>query len=174
MVAKKMQEAKVVKHGTVILVSYSIRNKDGRIIEARTPDNPAELLVGYGQILKVLEGKILGETQGFNGGFSFSAEEAHGKYKKELVVEMKRGQFPEEMDIVKGMKFESYGPKGEAIALHVVEFDDKVVVVDGNHPLAGEDLTFNISILEIRDATKEEMARGKVLTDMEVQNKTIH
>ncbi len=174
MMAKKIQEAKVVKNGTVILVSYSIINGDGRIIEARTSDNPAELLVGHGQILKALENSILGETQGFKGDFSFSAEEAHGKYKKELVVEMKRGLFPREIEIVKGMKFESHGPQGETVALHVLEFDDQVVIVDGNHPLAGEDLTFNISILKIRDATKEEIARGKVLTDMQVQNKTVH
>ncbi|MGH1468086.1 MAG: FKBP-type peptidyl-prolyl cis-trans isomerase [Bdellovibrionales bacterium] len=174
MPAKKIEEIKTVKEGTVILLSYSIMNGEGRIIEARTPENPAEFLVGHGQILKALEKKILGETEGFKGGFSFSAKEAHGEYRKELVVEMKREQFPEEIEIAKGMKFESHGPKGEAVALHVLEFDDKVVLVDGNHPLAGEDLTFDISILEIRDAAKEEIARGQVLTDMEAKNKTVH
>lgn len=172
--AKKLDNSKTVKSGTVILLSYTILNKEGRLLEARTPENPAELLVGHGHILSALEKKILGETEGFKGDFSFTAEEAHGVYKKELVVEMKREQFPKEVKITKGMKFESQGPEGEAIALHVLDFDDKVVLVDGNHPLAGEDLTYMISILEVREAAKEEIARGKVLTDMEVKNKTIH
>jgi len=160
--------------GTFIIMSYSIINGEGRIIEARTPENPAEFLVGHGHILKALEEKLLGETEGFKGGFTFLAVDAHGAYKKELVVEMKREQFPEEVEMKKGMKFESKGPKGEAVALHVLEFDDKVVLVDGNHPLAGEDLTFDVNILEVRNAAKEEIARGKVLTDMEPKNKTIH
>lgn len=178
MSAKKIEESKVeikkVESGTVILMSYSIINKEGRVLEARNPDNPAELLVGHGQILSALEKKILGETEGFRGDFSFTAAEAHGVYKKELVVEMKRDQFPEGVEISKGMKFESLGPRGEAVALHVLDFDEKKVLVDGNHPLAGEDLTYNISILEIRAAAKEEIAQGQVLTDMEAKNKTIH
>lgn len=167
-------DSKEVLSGTVIMMSYSIVNGDGRIIEARTPENPAEFLVGHGQILKALEERILGETEGFKGGFTFMASEAHGAYKKELVVEMKREQFPEEVEMTKGMKFESRGPKGEAVALHVLEFNDETVLVDGNHPLAGEDLTFDITILEVRNAAKEEIAMGKVLTDMEPKSKTLH
>ncbi len=167
-------DPKAVTPGTVILMSYSIMNGDGRVIEARTPENPAEFLVGHGQILKALEEKIMGETEGFKGGFTFEASKAHGAYKKELVVEMKREQFPEDVKISKGMKFESRGPKGETVALHVLEFNDDIVLVDGNHPLAGEDLTFDVNILEVRQAAKEEIAMGRVLTDMEPQNKTLH
>jgi len=167
-------EKKVVKTDRVILLAYSILNDQGKVIEARPPDNPVQFLVGHGQILKALEAKILGETEGFKGGFTFSAEEAHGPYKKDLVVEMKKSQFPENVEIKKGMKFESRGPKGEAVALHVVDVKDEIVLVDGNHPLAGESLTFDVTILEVRDAAQEEIARGKVMTDMEPANKTIH
>jgi len=167
-------EKKTVQADRVIILAYSILNGEGKIIEARPPDNPVQFLVGHGQILKALEAKILGETEGFKGGFTFSAEEAHGAYKKDLVVEMKREQFPENVEVKKGMKFESRGPKGEAVALHVIDIKDDVVLVDGYHPLAGEALTFDVTILEVRDAAKEELARGKALTDMEPANKTLH
>lgn len=171
---KSIDEKKVVKADRVILLAYSILNNEGKIIEARPPDNPVQFLVGHGQILKALEAKILGETEGFKGGFTFSADEAHGPYKKDLVVEMKRDQFPENVEVKKGMKFESRGPKGDAVALHVIDIKDEVVLVDGNHPLAGEDLTFDVTILEVRDAAKEEIARGQVMTNMEPANKTLH
>lgn len=169
-----VDEKKVVKEGRVIILSYSIQNGEGRLIEARPPDNPVQLLVGHGQILKALETKILGETEGFKGDFTFTPAEAHGIYKKELVVEMRRDQFPGDMEITKGMKFESRGPNGEVVALHVLDITGDKILVDGNHPLAGEELKFDVSILEVRDAAKEEIAMGKVLTDMEPKNKTLH
>jgi len=167
-------EKKVVQADRVILLAYSILNDQGKVIEARPPDNPVQFLVGHGQILKALETKILGETEGFKGGFTFTPEEAHGAYKKDLVVEMKRDQFPKNVEVKKGMKFESRGPKGEAVALHVIDVKDEIILVDGNHPLAGEALTFDVTILEVRDAAQEEIARGKALTDMEPENKTLH
>jgi FKBP-type peptidyl-prolyl cis-trans isomerase SlyD len=173
-VNEKTDEKKVVKADRVIILSYSILNDEGKIIEARPPDNPVQFLVGHGQILKALETRIIGETEGFKGGFTFTAEEAHGPYKKDLVVEMKRDQFPENVEVAKGMKFESRGPKGDAVALHVIAVKDNIVLVDGNHPLAGESLTFDVTILEVRDAAKEEIARGQVLTEMEPANKTLH
>lgn len=163
-----------IEKNSVVQMSYSITDKDGRIIEARSPENPVEFLCGHGQILKSLEKKIIGQSLGFKGSFKFDPSEAHGEYKKELVVEMKKNQFPKEMEIKKGMKFESTGPKGETVALHVIDIKDDVILVDGNHPLAGEELNFAITILEIREAAKEEIAQGQALTNMEPKSKTVH
>lgn len=165
---------KVIQEGTVILMSYSITDRDGRIVEARTPENPIQVLVGHGQILNALEKKIIGETEGFKGGFFFSAKEAHGEYKKELVMEMAKSKFPKDVEVKKGMKFESQGPNGEVVPLHVIDVKGDKVLIDGNHPLAGEDLTFDVNILEVRPAAKEEIAQGRALGHMEATNKTIH
>lgn len=165
---------KQVNKDKVILLSYSIYNKEGKLLEARTPENPVEFLVGHGQILKVLEKNLLGHSEGFKGDFYFKAEEAHGKYKKELVVEMSKSQFPEDVEIKKGMKFESLGPKGDPIALHVLDVKDKKVLVDGNHPLAGEDLRFDVVVLNVRAAAEEEIRRGQTLSYMEPDSKNLH
>lgn len=168
------RKIKIIEKDTVILMSYSITNRDGRIVEARTPNNPVEVLVGHGQILKALEEKIIGETEGFKGDFNFKAEEAHGKYRKELVVKMEKSKFPEGVELKKGMKFESQGPNGEVMPLHILAINKDSVIVDGNHPLAGEDLSFDINVLEVRKAAKEEIAQGRVLSNMEAENKTLH
>lgn len=171
---EKADKTKVIREGSVIVMSYSITNKEGRILEARSPENPIQVLVGHGQILNALEKKIIGESEGFKGDFHFVAKEAHGEYKKELLVEMDKEKFPEDVEVKKGMKFESQGPNGEVVPLHVVDVQGDRVLIDGNHPLAGEDLTFDVNILEVRQAAKEELAQGRALNDMEVSNKTIH
>ena len=163
-----------VEKDKVILISYSIYDKDGKLLEARTPDNPVEFLVGHGQILKALEKNLLGHSEGFKGDFYFPADEAHGEYKKDLVVTMPRSQFPSEVEIKKGMKFESLGPEGKPIALHVLDIEGSNVLVDGNHPLAGEDLRFDVSVISVRPASEEEVRRGQTLSAMTSDNETIH
>ena len=158
----------------MILLSYSIYDKNGKLLEARTPDNPVEFLVGHGQILKALEKNLLGHSEGFKGDFYFSANEAHGEYRKDLIVTVPRSQFPPDLEIKKGMKFESIDPEGKPIALHVLDVEGNNVLVDGNHPLAGEDLRFDVSVILVRSASKEEIRRGQTLSAMTSDNETIH
>ena len=168
-----MTDVKVEKD-KVIILSYSIYDKNGKLLEARTSENPVEFLVGHGQILKALEKNLIGHTEGFKGDFYFQADEAHGLYKKDLVVTMPRSQFPSEVEIKKGMKFESHGPDGRPIALHVLDIEGGNVLVDGNHPLAGEDLRFDVSVISVREASEEEVRRGQTLSAMALENKTVH
>lgn len=163
-----------IEKNKVVSMSYSLSNDLGQVLELRSMDNPVEFIVGHGQILPSLEEKIIGQSEGFSGRFFLKPAEAHGEYKKELVREMKSSQFPKDLPLKKGMKFESTNAEGEPLALHVIDVKDDVVLVDGNHPLAGVPLSFDIKILEIRDAAKEEIFQGKVLTDLEPPSDTKH
>lgn len=163
-----------IEKNKVVSMSYSLSNDMGQILELRSIDNPVEFLVGYGHILPSLENKILGQAEGFTGRFILEPDEAHGEYKKELVKEMKSSQFPKEIELKKGMKFESTDAEGEPLALHVIDVKDGIVLVDGNHPLAGVPLSFDIKILDIRDAAEEEIFQGRVLTDLEPLSDTKH
>lgn len=155
-------------------MSYSLSTDAGQILELRSNENPVEFIVGHGQILPNLENKILGETAGFAGEFTFKPDEAHGEYKKDLVKEMSTSQFPEDIDLKKGMKFESKDAEGQPLALHIVDVKDTSVLVDGNHPLAGLSLKFDVKILEIREAAEEEIFQGRVLTGLEPKSDTKH
>lgn len=158
----------------VVSMSYSLSTDTGQVLELRSTDNPVEFIVGHGQILPSLERRILGESEGFTGQFTLAPEEAHGPYKVELVKEMKSSQFPDNIELKKGMKFESTDAKGEPLALHIIDIKEDKVVVDGNHPLAGVALSFDIKILDIRDAAEEEIFQGKVLTDLQPTSDTKH
>lgn len=163
-----------IEKDKVVSMSYSLSNGSGQLLEVRSPDNPVEFIVGHGHILKVLEENIIGQTEGFQAHYTISPKDAHGEYKKELIAEISKNQFPSEQTITKGMKFESKGPSGEPIALHVLDIKNDVILVDGNHPLAGETLIFDIKILFIRNAAKEEIFQGQVLTDLEPKSETKH
>ncbi len=163
-----------IEKNKVVSMTYSLYSDSGQVLELRSVDNPVEFIVGHGQILPSLEKKILGESEGFSGKFLLQPEEAHGIYKKELVKEMKSSQFPDNMSLKKGMKFESTDAEGEPLALHIIDIKNDVVLVDGNHPLAGISLSFDLKILEIRNAAEEEIFQGKVLTDLEPVSETKH
>lgn len=163
-----------IEKNKVVSMSYSLTSDSGQVLELRSADNPVEFIVGHGQILPSLEKKILGESEGFTGRFLLQPEEAHGEYRKELVKEMKSSQFPENLKLKKGMKFESTDAEGEPLALHIIDVKDDIVLVDGNHPLAGIPLSFDLKILEIRNAAEEEIFQGKVLTDLEPFSDTKH
>ncbi len=163
-----------IEKNKVVSMSYSLSNGTGQILELRSIDNPVQFLVGYGHILPSLEKKIIGESEGFTGQFFLDAHDAHGVYDKALVKEMKPSQFPEGVELKKGMKFESTDAKGEPLALHIIDIKGEVILVDGNHPLAGMPLNFDLKILEIRDAAEEEIFQGKVLTSLQPESDTKH
>jgi FKBP-type peptidyl-prolyl cis-trans isomerase SlyD len=163
-----------IEKNKVVSMTYSLSSDSGQVLELRSIDNPVEFLVGHGQILPSLEKRILGESEGFSGRFLLQPEEAHGEYKKELVKEIKSSQFPPDINLKKGMKFESTDANGEPLALHVLDVKGDIVLVDGNHPLAGISLSFDLKIVEIRDAAEEEIFQGRVLTDLEPASDTKH
>lgn len=163
-----------IEKNKVVSMSYSLSNGTGQVLELRSIENPVQFIVGHGQILPSLEKKIIGESAGFTGQFSLEPEDAHGTYDKSLVKEMKSSQFPAGVDLKKGMKFESTDGKGEPLALHIIDIKGDTILVDGNHPLAGMPLNFDLKILEIRDAAEEEIFQGKVLTSLQPQSDTKH
>ncbi len=164
----------VIESGKVVSISYTLVNQDNRLIEQRTPDDPIHFIVGKKQILQSLEKELIGLSFGFKGRFEFPPEKAHGLYAKNLIFEMTLDQFPKDIEVKVGMKFHSEDKNGESIPLHVIAIEQEKILVDGNHPLAGETLVFDINVLDVRDAGKEELSRGQVLIDTEPETKSIH
>ena len=89
------------------------------------------------------------------------AAEAYGEYNPEMVQELPRDQF-QGIELQKGMTLYGQTPDGQTIAVTVKDFDDNKVVIDYNHPLAGEDLTFEVKLVNKREATPEEALTGQV------------
>ena len=165
-----------VEKDKVVIITYSLSTINNQILEVRTSDNPVEFIVGHGQILPSLEKLLIGEVEGFTGQFILAPSEAHGEYDKSLVLEMTLDEFPQNIELKKGMKFESRDKKGQSLALHIVDIDNEKekILVDGNHPLAGQTLSFDVKILEVRNAAKEEIFQGRTLSQLEPKNSTLH
>lgn len=149
-----------VAHNTVVSLSYELYDADGKLIE-KAQDPLVYLHGGYSGIFplveKALEGKAVGETCQVR----LTPADAFGEYDAELVRVEARDQFPAEVDV--GMQFQGQsGKEGEVIVYTVTDIAEGKVVVDGNHPLAGQTLNFECTIADVRVATQEELTHGHV------------
>ena len=147
-----------IAKNTVVTLKYQLYGSDGQLIEQT--EEPVEYLHGgYGNMFpaveKALEGKNVGETCRVR----LAPDDGFGDYDAELVHVEPRDKFPGHVEI--GMQFEGSGEEsGETIVYTVTDVADEKVVVDGNHPLAGQTLHFECTISAVRAASEEEMSHG--------------
>jgi FKBP-type peptidyl-prolyl cis-trans isomerase SlyD len=143
---------------TVVELEYTLFDTEGELIEKT--DEPVEYLHGgYGGMFpaveKVLEGKNAGDTC----KVILTPDDGFGDYDAELVHVEPRDKFPDHVEI--GMQFEGKGEEsGDTIVYTVTDIADEKVVVDGNHPLAGQTLNMEVKITSVRKASAEEVAHG--------------
>jgi FKBP-type peptidyl-prolyl cis-trans isomerase SlyD len=158
-----------IARGTVVTLQYELRDCDGDPVEE--PGTLLEYLHGYGGIFPKVEEALEGKRKGHEASLTLAPEDAFGDYDAELLRVEPRDRFPETLEI--GMCFEGVpgdGEQGEAreqdstdaLIYTVTDIADDRVVVDGNHPLAGERLWFKCKVLGIRAATEEELEHGHV------------
>jgi len=145
--------------GTVVRLSYELRDADGQSLE----DEGAEMEYlhgGYGGIFPKVEAALAGKEPGEEMSVTLEPEDAFGEYDAELLRVEPRERFPETLEI--GMRFEGVPGEreDEALIYTVTDITGDAVVVDGNHPLAGERLWFRCSVKHVRAATAEELSHG--------------
>ena len=160
----------LIRRGTVVTLSYELRDCDGAALEE--PGAELEYLHGYGGIFPKVEQALEGQRVGHEADLTLDPEDAFGDYDAELLRVEPRERFPETLEI--GMQFEGVpgergdGPPGdghshdEAVIYTVTDVAADKVVVDGNHPLAGERLWFKCKVKGVRQGTEEEIAHGHV------------
>lgn len=146
----------------VVGLIYTLKDSEGEIIEERSSEDPLMYIQGADQLLPAVEKAVDGKPVGFKAEIHLAAADAYGDYDEELVAEVERSEFPKDVNITIGMKFETQDPDGEPVLVEVIEVDSEKIVVDGNHPLAGIDLQFALEVKSIREATQEELEHGHV------------
>lgn len=146
-----------------VSIAYRLMDRDGNPIDQFTKEEPFGFVLGYHQILPVVEEQLLDKEVGESLQIVIPAEEAYGKYRDELVTIVDKEHFANEFSIKVGMRFSTKGPQEEDVIVEVIEVKDNEVVLDGNHPLAGLDLIFEIDIIEARKATKEELEEARAI-----------
>ena len=138
-------------------IEYTVKNSKGEVVDSNKGQAPLEFIAGQGQIIPGLEKEVDGMEIGEEKTVTVKANEAYGERNEEWVETLPKEQF-EGIDLQKGMTLYGQSPDGQTIAVTVKDFDDQNVTIDYNHPLAGEDLTFDVKVVTKRDATLEELA----------------
>lgn len=149
----------------VVSLAYrmSVVERDGSLtlIEERTKDKPLEFVFGAETVLDALENHLDGKTVGWKSGLRIEAEDAFGATRPELEQWYDRKKLPA-VDLKIGMKFQTQGPQGDVLAVIVKEIKGDQVLLDGNHPLAGCAVHFELEVLRVREGTPEEISTGEI------------
>ena len=138
-------------------IEYSLTLDSGEVVDNSTPEAPLGFVFGSNQIIPGLETKLAGMAAGQSAKLVVDAAEGYGDRDEELVQLVPREHFPDGMEVQVGMVFQASTAGGPA-TMRVNEVAEESVKADFNHPLAGERLTFDIKVLTVREATKEELA----------------
>ena len=138
---------------------YTLKDKEGNVIDSSENAAPLLFLEASGHIIPGLEKELLGFDVGDKKNIQVKADEAYGEVVEHLKITVQKSQFPEGQELNIGDQFQVTNEQ-HAPVFTVVEIQGEDVHVDGNHPLAGHDLFFDVEITEKRAATEEEVAHG--------------
>lgn len=145
----------------VVYIHYTLTNDAGEVLDSSRGAEPLAYLQGGGNIIPGLENALVGKTAGDKLVVKVAAAEGYGERNEQLVQNVPRRAFQGIKDIQPGMSFTAQG-NGGPMRVVVTRVIGDMVTVDGNHPLAGENLTFDVEITEVRAATEEELSHGHV------------
>lgn len=137
----------MIEKGKIVSVHYTGRLTDGEIFDSSEGREPLKFQVGSGQIITGFEEAIIGKNVGDKIVVNISSEEAYGQVREDLIVKVSPEQMPGKVEI--GQSLEAQAENGQSVNVIVTEVTDDYVIIDGNHPLAGEDLQFDIEIIKI-------------------------
>lgn len=150
-----------VANNLVISLAYQVRTEDGVLVDEAPVTAPLEYLQGHGVLIPGLEKAMEGHDLGDKFDIDICADEAYGQYDDSLVQRVPKAVFVDVDDLQVGMRFLADTDQGQ-VPVEITEVDTDEVVVDGNHMLAGQNLSFSVEVVAIREATQEELAHGHV------------
>lgn len=138
------------KNGNQVKVHYHGRLQDGTTFDSSEGRSPLEFEVGAGQVIKGFDDGVVGMKEGDKKTIHIPVEEAYGEKSDDMIIEFPKEQFPPDMKPEVGMQLNLRGQDGRNFPVVISDVKDDVVVLDGNHPLAGKDLIFDIEMVEVR------------------------
>ncbi len=145
----------------VASIHYTLTNDEGDTIDSSQGAEPLTYLQGSGNVIPGLENALAGKQAGDTLEVSIAPEDGYGPVQPELVQQVPRDAFDGVEQVAVGMRFEAQTATGP-ISVVVAAVEGDQVTVDGNHPLAGKNLNFAVEVVEVREATEEELQHGHV------------
>lgn len=145
----------------VVSIDYILTDQHGKVIDRSSAEDPLTFIQGIGNLIPGLEIALEGKSAGESFKVAISPDEAYGERDETLQQAVPRELFdsPEELQV--GMRFQADSPAGMQVVT-IVDVNGDNITVDANHPLAGETLNFDVTVVDIRDASEEELSHGHV------------
>lgn len=145
----------------VVQIHYTLTDNDGEVLDSSKGKGPLAYIHGMGNLISGLETALAGRTVGDKFQVTIAPEDAYGLRDDDLVQSVPRDAFQGVDEIHPGMQFQAQSPEGMQM-FTVIEVVEDEVLLDGNHPMAGVTLNFDVEVADIRDATAEELDHGHV------------
>ena len=140
-----------VKENNTIKVNYTGKLSNGQIFDTSEGKEPIEFVLGQGRLIPGFEKGLIDMKLNEKKTIEIAKDQAYGDVNDNLIKEVNKTELPQDMEPKVGMGLVSKSPDGKEINLVVVEVKDESIVIDGNHPLAGHDLIFDVEVVEIKE-----------------------
>lgn len=137
------------KKGDTVKVHYTGKLGDGTVFDTSADREPLEFIVGTGAVIPGFELAVIGLQPGESRETTIDADNAYGRRNGDLVTEVKREQLPQDLQVSVGQQLQVGMANGQNAIVLVTDVSDASITIDANHPLAGQDLTFSIELVEI-------------------------
>jgi FKBP-type peptidyl-prolyl cis-trans isomerase SlyD len=151
-----------VAENYVVSMNYTLKDEKGNVLDTSEGKEPLDFLYGKGMIIPGLEKALEGKEKGDSLKVTVEPEEGYGTYNEQAIGEVSKDNFQEGMEPKVGMQVQAQDPNGNVQIFTITEIKDETVMLDGNHPLAGQTLYFDVDIADVREATPEEIEHGHV------------
>ena len=137
------------KNNDSVKVHYTGTLEDGTLFDSSLEGEPLEFKVGAGEMIKGFDAAVVDMAVGDKKKFKIPADDAYGQHREEMVFQIERSQLPEGMEPEIGQHLQTEAEGGHPVVLEIIAVEEANVTLDGNHPLAGKDLNFDIELISI-------------------------
>ena len=146
----------------VMSIKYTLYDANTKEeLDSNITEEPLEFITGQGQIISGLENQLINMVSGDSSDILVSAKDAYGEYEDAGIQTLPKEQFAG-IDLIEDMTLYGTGEQGESVEVTVISLSNNDVTIDYNHKMAGKDLMFNVTIVDIREATAEELETGVI------------
>lgn len=139
-------------NGDTVTIDYVLKRCDGEVVGNTEEAGPQQVQLGAGQIFPQIEEALTGMEVGDSKSVDIASDNAFGPRSEELVIDIPRANLPPEPAPQPGMALNAQTPDGQPMTLYILEVGDEAIKADGNHPLAGQDVTFDVTLRDIKQA----------------------
>ncbi len=152
-------EKMLIEDKKIVVMNYTLTTDDGEVLD-QSDDGTFAYLHGADNIIQGLETALIGKTVGDKLNVKVLPQEGYGERNDEMIQVVGKEMFEAEAELEVGTQFHAEGPDGQPIMITVAAIEGDDITIDGNHPLAGVNLNFDVAIVDIRDASEEEIEHG--------------